>query len=158
MTLQPEHQAYLALYLATLPPDAPQRGAPVEASPFGDHPALADELGQLIVAGVKTATCSAVWALEAEGAPFPAVGLLTIVLDGRGEPLCVIETTEVEIRPFNEVDAQFAYEEGEDERTLAAWRREHWRYFSRTLPKGYGLEPSEAMPLVCERFRRVYPP
>ena len=96
-------------------------------------------------------------AYEAEGSPLPTVGLLTVVLAGNNEPLCVIETTEAVIRPFNEVDAQFAYEEGEDERTLEAWRREHWKFFARVLPHDYGLEPAEDMPLVCERFRVVYP-
>ena len=126
------------------------------AEPFGDNPRLADELGALIVQGVKTATCSALWEWEAEGAAVPQVGLITMVLDGRGEPLCIIETTEVTIRAFNEVDAQFAYAEGEDDRSLAAWRREHWRYFSRVLPE-IGRAPADDMPLVCERFRVLYP-
>ena len=126
------------------------------AEPFGDNPRLADELGALIVQGVKTATCSALWEWEAEGAAVPQVGLVTMVLDGRGEPLCIIETTEVTIRAFNEVDAQFAYAEGEDDRSLAAWRREHWRYFSRVLPE-IGRAPADDMPLVCERFRVLFP-
>ena len=154
--LEARYEAYLREYLDTLPPDAPQRAAPVDACQFGDFPELADELGGLIVAGSKTATCGAVCAYEAEGSPLPTVGMLTVVLGGKNEPLCVIETTEAVIRPFNEVDAQFAYAEGEDERTLEAWRREHWKYFSRVLPRDYGLEPAEDMPLICERFRVVY--
>ena len=155
--LEPMYQAYLQSYLDTLAADAPQRDAPTAAEPFGDSPGLADELGGLIVGGSKTATCSALWAFEAEGSPIPTVGLLTVVLAGNKEPLCIIETTEVEIRPFNEVDAQFAYEEGEDERTLESWRREHWIFFSRVLPRDYGLQPAEDMPLICERFQVVYP-
>jgi uncharacterized protein YhfF len=42
----------------------------------------AGELGALIVAGIKTATCSALRAYEAEREPLPSVGLKTIVLDG----------------------------------------------------------------------------
>jgi hypothetical protein len=42
----------------------------------------------------------------------PEAGLKTIVLDGSGDPLCIVETTEVEVRPYDEVDARFAYEEG----------------------------------------------
>ncbi|MEZ4613843.1 MAG: ASCH domain-containing protein [Caldilineaceae bacterium] len=129
---------------------------PYVAESFGDNPQLADALGALIVQGVKTATCSALWEWEAEGAALPEAGLITIVLDGRGAPLCVIETTEVTIRAFNAVDAQFAFAEGEDDRSLAAWRREHWRYFSRVLPK-IGRAPSDDMPLVCERFRVLFP-
>ena len=128
---------------------------PYVAEPFGDNPQLADALGALIVRGVKTATCSALWEWQAEGAALPEAGLITIVLDGRGAPLCVIETTEVTIRAFNAVDAQFAYTEGEDDRSLVAWRREHWRYFSRVLPK-IGRAPADDMPLVCERFRVLF--
>lgn len=56
---------------------------------------------------------------------------------------------------FNEVDAQFAYEEGENDRSLESWRKEHWQYFSRVLPK-IGKKPTPEMLLVCERFRIVY--
>jgi len=62
---------------------------------------------------------------------------------------------EVTLKPYNEVDASFAYAEGEDERTLEAWRREHWKYFSRVLPR-IGRVPEETMPLVCQRFRVVF--
>ena len=43
--LEPRYAAYWQAYLDTLPPDAPQRTAFVEAWAFGDSPALADELG-----------------------------------------------------------------------------------------------------------------
>jgi uncharacterized protein YhfF len=155
--MEPQQQAYLQAYLAGLAEDAPQRAAPCVAEAFGDGPALADELLGLILAGVKTATCATLWAYEAEGAPITPVGLLTVVLDGRNVPQGIIETTEVQIRPFNQVDAQFAYEEGEGDRSLQSWRAAHWRYFTRTLAKEYGLAPTEEMPLVCERFRLVYP-
>jgi len=148
-------EQFWQVYLADCPEDAAGQSAYV-AEPFGDNPQLADELGQLIVQGVKTATCSALWEWEAEGSPLPEVGLMTIVLNGRNQPLCIIETIEVTIRPFNEVDEQFAYEEGEGDRSLAAWREGHWRYFSRVLPK-IGRIPTQDMPLVCERFRVVYP-
>jgi uncharacterized protein YhfF len=116
---------------------------------------MADELGALISAGTKTATCSALWEYEAEGEPLPEVGLKTIVLGGTGDTLCIVETTEVEVRPYDEVDALFASEEGEGDRSLEYWREAHWRFFSRTLPS-IGKEPATDMPLVCERFRVVY--
>jgi uncharacterized protein YhfF len=109
----------------------------------------------LIVSGVKTATCSAVWEWEAEGKRLPEVGLKTIVLDGSNAPLCIIETSEVEILPYNEVGARFARDEGEGDLSLEYWREAHWNYFSRVLPKA-GLEAAPDMPLVCERFRLIY--
>lgn len=144
-------------YLDTLPPDSSHRQSSYVAEAFGDHPALADELGALIGRGIKTATCSALWEWEAEGTPLPQPGLITIVLDGAGQPLCLIETTEVTVRAYREVDAAFAAAEGEGDRSLAYWRAAHWRYFSRVLPK-IGREPTEDMDLVCERFRLLSPP
>jgi uncharacterized protein YhfF len=116
---------------------------------------MADELGALIVQGAKTATCSALWEWEAEGNPIPQPGLITVVLDGRGEPLCIVETVEVSVRKYNEVNAVFAREEGEGDLSLNYWREAHRKFFSRVLPK-FGKEFSEDMPLVCERFQVIY--
>ena len=142
-------------YLDTLPEDSPMRDEEYLAEAWGDSPQLADELGALIAAGTKTATCSALWEYEAEGSPLPEPGSKTIVLDGDSDPLCIVETIEVEVRPYNEVDARFAYEEGEGDCSLEYWREAHWRFFSRTLPS-IGKEPTADMPLVCERFHVVY--
>src|ERR671928_958793 len=108
-------------YLDTLPEDSSVRDEEYVAEGWGDSPRMADELGALIAAGTKTATCSALWAYEAEGSTQPEVGLKTIVLDGKGDPLCIVETTEVEVQPYDEVDAQFAYEEGEGDHSLEYW-------------------------------------
>lgn len=142
-------------YLATLPADLPPPPMP-QAWSFGDHATLADELADLVLAGTKTATCGALWAYEAGQEPLPQLGELSIVLDGTGRPVCIIETTEVAIQTFDQVDAAFAYDEGEGDRSLAYWRQAHRRYFLRTLPT-IDRRFEETMPLVCERFRLVYP-
>jgi uncharacterized protein YhfF len=116
---------------------------------------MADELGALIVQGIKTGTCSALWEWENEGNPIPEVGLVTIALDGRGEPLCIVETTEVSIHNYNKVDADFARSEGEGDLSLEYWREAHRNFFSRSLQK-IDREFSEEMPLVCERFKMIY--
>ena len=111
---------------------------------FGDSPDLADELLELVLNGAKTATCST------EDEPnISKPGERWIVLDGRGNPRCVIESTEVTYRRYSEVDAVFALDEGEGDRSLAYWRDAHRRYFGR-LGKF-----SEDMMLMCERFRLV---
>jgi uncharacterized protein YhfF len=148
-------EAYWLSYLQSLPPDAPVRDEHYVAEGWGDSPQMADELGAFIAAGTKTATCSTLWEYEAAGERLPEAGLKTIVLDGNGDPLCIVETTEVTVRPYDEVDARFAYEEGEGDRSLEYWREAHWRFFSRTLPN-IGKVPAMDMPLVCERFRVVY--
>lgn len=148
-------ETYWKGFLGSLPPDSPYRSKSYIAESWGDSPALADELGALIVQGTKTATCSALWEWEAEGNPIPQAGLITIALDGGGEPLCIVETLEVTIRKYNEVDPDFAREEGEGDLSLHYWREAHRNYFSRVLKK-IGKEFSEDMPLVCERFRVIY--
>lgn len=125
------------------------------AETFGDSAEMATELGALIVSGVKTATCSSVWEWDQTGETIPHEGLLTIVVDGSGRPLCIFETLKVETVSFEDVSAEFAYAEGEGDRSLEAWRRAHWAYFSRALSK-LGREPSPTMPLVCEYFRVVH--
>jgi uncharacterized protein YhfF len=111
---------------------------------FGDGPKLADELLDLVIKGAKTATCST------EDEPNTSTpGERWIVLNGRGDPACVIETIEVAYRRFPEVDAAFAYEEGEGDRSLDYWRQAHRTYFSR---QG---KFREDMMLMCERFRLV---
>jgi uncharacterized protein YhfF len=72
-----------------------------------------------------------------------------MVLDGRGRPAALIETLSVKICRFDEVDADFARDEGEGDRSLDYWRKAHRTYFERN--GGW----SEDMLLVCERFRLV---
>ena len=116
----------------------------LRAFAFGDGPALADELLALVIRGVKTATCS-----THDEPSTSTPGEQWIVLDGRGEPACVIETTEVSYRCFGEVDATFAFEEGEGDRSLDHWRNAHRTYFGR---QG---KFNEDMLLMCERFRLI---
>jgi uncharacterized protein YhfF len=81
---------------------------------------------------------------------------LSIVLDGSGMPACILETTEVFVMPFKDVPADFAYDEGEYERTLESWRREHMKYWKRALAV-IGREFSPDMLVVGERFKLIFP-
>ena len=148
-------ETYWQEFLATLPADSPYRDQPYDPDGFGDSPELADELGALVLNGIKTGTCSSVWEWEAEGESLPEAGSIWIVLDGSGKPICITETYEVTICKYNEVDAEFARAEGEGDLSLEYWREAHRNFFSRVLPK-IGKEFSEDMPLVCERFRLIY--
>ena len=122
----------------------PEQYRSLRSFAFGDSPKLADELLELVLKGVKTATCST------EDEPNTSTaGERWIVRDGRGMPRCVIETLEVTYRRFGEVDAGFAHEEGEGDRSLAYWRDAHRRYFTRLG------RFSKDMMLMCERFRLV---
>jgi uncharacterized protein YhfF len=125
-------------------PMIPEAYRALRSFAFGDGPELADELLELVLKGTKTATCST------EDEPNNSTpGERWIVLDGRGHPRCVIESTEVTYRRYGEVGAAFAHDEGEGDRSLAYWRDAHRQYFGR---QG---KFSEDMMLMCERFRLV---
>jgi uncharacterized protein YhfF len=123
---------------------APEAYRALRSFAFGDSPRLADELLELVLKGEKTATCST------EDEPdISRPGERWIVRDGSGTPRCVIETVEVTFCRYLEVDAAFAHDEGEGDRSLAYWRSAHRRYFGRLG------RFSEDMMLMCERFRVV---
>ena len=123
---------------------------------FADTPEAATKVGKLVRDGIKTTSSSLLWGLEQLGVPLPKAGDISVIVDGNGEPLCIIEMVEVEIRPFNTVDEQFAYEYGEGERTRACWLADNWDFHSRWC-REIGREPSEIMPIVFQRFRLLYP-
>jgi len=136
-------------------PDAAARGYS-EAFHFGDTERMANELAALVAAGVKTATSAMLWSY-AEGERLLQEGDRCIVTTWDNEPVCIVETTEMRIVPFKDVDAQFAYEYGEGDRTLEWWREHLWEYYAEECA-ALGREPTEEMPLVCERFRVVFRP
>ena len=122
---------------------------------FGDRREAASSLADLVVQGDKVATSCLLWEHEAEGVRLPEPGDLSVVTNWEGEPLCVIETSDVRVRAFDEVDRNFAAAEGEGDRTLAAWKRAHWAFFARRCQE-LGREPTPEMPVVCQRFRVLY--
>lgn len=78
---------------------------------FANNEKDANELSARVVAGIKTATCSLIWEYEANAEALPQVGNYSILSDWNGEPLCVIQTVEVRVMPFNPVEAAFAYDD-----------------------------------------------
>jgi uncharacterized protein YhfF len=127
-----------------------------EAFSFGDSEELANRLAELVLAGTKRATAGTVWSFEAAGKRIPQPGDLSVVTDWGGRPLCVIETTRVDVMPFDEVSAEFAAVEGEGDGSLGYWRRGHTACFSRECAR-CGRTFSESMLISCERFEVVYP-
>ncbi|HQU67186.1 MAG TPA: ASCH domain-containing protein [Albidovulum sp.] len=119
-----------------------------ETFTFGDSRELSDGLISLIRAGKKRATCGALRDFAEGGEAHPAPGRRDLALDRDGNPALVIETTEVTIRRFRDVDAGFSLAEGEDA-TLEGWKEGHRACFERSG----GWPPG--MDLVCERFRLV---
>jgi uncharacterized protein YhfF len=123
---------------------------------FCDNQADADALVELVLAGRKRATTSALWTYEVEQEPVPRPGDLSVVTDWSGAGRCVIRTTTVEVVALDEVTEEFAATEGEGDGSLAYWHAAHWAAFSREL-EATGRSPQPDMPVVCERFEVVFP-
>ena len=128
---------------------------PPTAWAFGATAAHADGLLALVLDGIKTGTASSLWDYESTGDPLPYEGELSIILDGAGVPRAVIETTDLQTVPFDEVSAEHAYSEGEGDRSLADWREVHERYWRQHSENPRGYAPD--MPVLCERFRLIHP-
>jgi len=123
---------------------------------FGNTREMASELAELVLSDLKTATASSVAADAIEPEKAPITDGYSLVTDFEGRPLCIIQTKEIRYIPFNEVDAKFAFDEGEDDRSLESWRASHWQYFTREAEQ-HGFEFDEQSLVCCERFRRLFP-
>lgn len=126
-----------------------------EAWPFGDSVELADQLLALVLQGTKRATAGAVADYEAEGEAIPKVGDFEIATDGTMRPRAVLQFTDVRVGPLSSVDDQFAYDEGEGDRTRAYWLSAHTSFFQRFLPT-LGIEFDPDMATVFQRFDVLY--
>ena len=147
---------YWKTFVSSLPDDEEDLPHEYQAWGFGYTPQTADKLGKLVLNGIKTATSSLAWAYEREAELYPMVGGYCVILDGSGHPICIIQTTEVNVVPFNEVDKDHAYQEGEGDRSLAFWRKVHWKFFTAEC-ESLGIAPNDEMPVVCEKFKLVFP-
>lgn len=90
-----------------------------------------------------------------EGEPMPQVGHLQVVTDWHGNPVCIVEISSVNTAKYCDVSAEFAAEEGEGDKSLQWWREAHWDFFSKEYAE-LGIEPTQEMMLVLERFKVVY--
>ncbi|MGH2692246.1 MAG: ASCH domain-containing protein [Actinomycetota bacterium] len=141
-------------YLRSLPPGDRDRRY-FEAFTFGDTAEAADRIARLVVAGVKTATSELLWTRQAAGEPLWGTGDESIVLDGSGDPVCVVRTVELRTVPFEEVEEEFVRDYGEGEGTLEWWRRDVWEHYQKEC-RSLGRTPTGEMPVICERFEVVY--
>lgn len=129
---------------------------PYQAWHFGDSPHLAHELVELVLHGPKRATASLAGFNDDRPDLRPVANGYSVVTEHDGTPRAVIRTTRLERRPFRAVDAAFAWDEGEGDRTLPDWQDGHRRYFTRELA-ALGRAFDEGMAVDLERFELLYP-
>jgi len=95
---------------------------------FGSTPEQA-ALAHCVIKGTKRASAGWVAAAERDGTTIPWPGLISIVTDGFGIPLCAIATQRVDRMRFGDATAEIAIAEGEGDQSLDDWRTGHRRYF-----------------------------
>jgi len=129
---------------------------PHQAWHFGDTPELAHELVELVLHGPKRATATLAVSAELDPQAAPVADGYNVVTGHDGEPRAVIRSTWIDQRPLRDVDAQFAWDEGEGDRTLADWMDGHRRFFVRECGR-LGIPFRDDLPVVLERFELMYP-
>ncbi len=122
---------------------------------FLDTPQGADKLAGLVVHGPKRATASLACGYS-DAEPIPVVGGRWIVVDGAGRPAALIRTTDVRVGPLSSVSEQFAWDEGEGDRSRDWWLRAHHEVFAREAAGG-GFEFHPDIETVFERFEVLWP-
>ena len=101
-----------------------------EAWSFGEAP---DKLANLVLQGIKTATCSAYDLYLIDNEPLPQTGDFNVILDSNDEAVCIIKTLKVYITEFNQVSEEHAFKEGEGDRSLSYWRKVHVSFLTDEL-------------------------
>ena len=117
----------------------------------------ADMLANLVLIGEKTCTSSAYPLYAFAGEELPKAGEYSVILDSKDNAVCVIETTNVAIVPFSQATADYAYKEGEGDKTLEYWKEIHTKFFTNEM-RSVGLEFDDDMKVVFEEFRVVGKP
>lgn len=152
MAFTPAQTQFLsAFYEATK-----EKRSVLDAWYFCDNEFDANDCAQLVVKGIKRATSSSLWWHEASKEPIPKVGDLNLVTDWYANPVAIIETTKIDIVPYNLITAEYAKIEGEGDQSLVYWQKVHWAYYHRELAP-FNLSPQKDMPIVCEQFRCIHP-
>jgi uncharacterized protein YhfF len=147
-------EAYWEKYLSTLPENERNQQY-FEATSWGNSDELADSIARLIVSGEKTTTSSLLWSQEKQQWPIEKPGDKSIVLDSKKTPVCIVETVQVFIKPFDEVDAEFVYNYGEGDRTMKFWNQNMWEYYQQECV-ALGRTPEKNMPMICPVFKVIY--
>jgi len=153
--MEAKSQEYLDKYLESLTDSERDRYHSFSADYFCADEKNANLCAGLISIGQKTATCSLKYGYEYDDEPIPVIGHLMIVNNWDGAPICIVEITSVEQCKYSDVTAEFAFLEGEGDRSLEWWKKAHWSFFAKECEE-LNIEPCEDMMLVLEKFHVVY--
>lgn len=150
------HSSIPAMWFSFVAENMEHSHSPMPESFYlGTNKEQADTCAMLIKAGLKTASSGALASYLHYQVPIPAVGNLAIITNWEGEAQCIIQTTEVDVLPFNEVTEDYAVKEGEGDQSLQYWKKVHWDFFSKDLAS-FGEIAEEDLMVICEQFEVVY--
>lgn len=107
-------QQFWKSYLLKLPENHAHRFLALpQAWSFGNSRDMANQLSNLVVRGIKSATCS-----RYLGDNILNDAGLNIILNGKQHPSCLIEVYEIKIRRYCDIDEEWAVSEGEGDLSL----------------------------------------
>jgi uncharacterized protein YhfF len=115
----------------------------------------ANNLANLVLAGKKRATAASLWVEKHDHGVIPQVGDYSIITDWAGQGKCIIQTTKIDIVPFDEVTEAFAAIEGEGDGSLDYWRKVHLEYYKKECSR-IGKKFTNKMPVICEVFEVLF--
>ncbi len=153
--MEEQSKIYLDMYLSSLSETERKKYQSFSSDYFCADEHNANLCAELIRIGQKTATCSLNHWSESGEEPMPTIGHLMIVTNWDGTPICIVEINSVEKCKYSDVSTEFAFLEGEGDRSLEWWRKAHWYFFAKECEE-LNIEPCEEMMLVLETFRVVY--
>jgi uncharacterized protein YhfF len=154
-TMTGDADALWSLYVSTMlggwePPA--HAGRAIDVFAFGNGARMNAALAHMVAKGHKRATAGWLAGEQASKNVIPTPGLVSIVTDGFGYPVCAIETTQVDLVRFADVSDDFAYVEGEGDGSLADWMSGHRAHFVRQ-GENLGIPFTDDAIVFLERFR-----
>lgn len=136
---------------------APGREHIPSAWAFGLGETMETELAELVVAGIKRATATSVESLRHSDEHPARPGDHSVIYDGAQRARCIIRTESVHTASLSSVTDEFAWREGEGDRSRDYWLEAHRRFF-RAEHDELGIPYSDDIPVVFEEFVVVWPP
>ena len=123
-----------------------------EAWSFGEAP---EKLAELVLRGIKTATCSAYDLYQINNEPIPKKGDYSIILNSKEEAVCIVRTLKAYVTEFCRVSEEHAFKEGEGDQSLEYWRKVHENFLTNELASVHRIF-DEHTKVVCEEFELIY--
>ncbi|RKF20084.1 ASCH domain-containing protein [Alginatibacterium sediminis] len=151
-----EQTQFLNTYLDSLSESEREAIPQLIAEHFCNDEYNANICAELILLGQKQATCSLKAGFDIDNEALPQVGGLTVVLNWAQQPICIVKLVDVTLCAFDNVSPDFAFAEGEGDRSYEWWREAHERFFQ-AHAQDLGIDFTGQSELVLERFVKVFP-